>query len=237
MNLGEGKTQCFWLDPTGLARLSLRRFTFSVGETSGAIDGHRDCPAQPGGCDATVETDVEFEPVVNTDDDGWVSRGSVPYEFQVDASDPRWPKDCEHCGLPFADTDEWQVNQVDVYVRGDTGERIAFRGYQDVAMAGALFDCWWLKGRAGQTQARARGGPNGKQDCTGPDGIALVAICPNGAQWMIDGPATGGGGWTRTGDPRKPETLSVSPSIIAGDYHGFLGSGGTEPGWFSAHIG
>lgn len=59
----------------------------------------------------------------------------------------------------------------------------------------------------------------------GPDGIKLMAALPNGLLWCVDGQATGGGGWTRTGDPRQPETLTCSPSIVAGDYHGFLQGG------------
>ena len=65
-----------------------------------------------------------------------------------------------------------------------------------------------------------------------PDGLRLCVVTPGG-EWEIDGPAYPGGGqparpcpWTRTGDPRKIETLDVNPSInFPGRYHGFLRHG------------
>ena len=142
-------------------------------------------------------------------------------------SDMRWPVVCERCGVPFLRDDEWQVNQAQVYHRSDTGEEVVTRGYHERSAAGALLDLWWRHGMKTQDG----------QGYVGADGISLGAFCPNGFLWEVDGEASRGGRWTRTGDPRDPETLTVSPSIVAGDYHGFLGSNDAPPGWFSAHIG
>jgi hypothetical protein len=88
----------------------------------------------------------------------------------------------------------------------------------------------------------------------GPDGLHLCVVCPNGAQWLIDGPASnctmpedqGPYGmahrcWNRTGVPplvavgKGPgKTCGAGGgSIQAGDYHGFLGSQGASPGEFT----
>ena len=65
-----------------------------------------------------------------------------------------------------------------------------------------------------------------------PDGIKLSVMTPGG-EWNVDGPSYPGEGqpaqpcpWTRTGDPRKPATLSVRASInFNGRYHGWLTKG------------
>lgn len=95
---------------------------------------------------------------------------------------------------------------------------------------GAMLDAWWYHEITGWT---------------GPDGIALVVVLPpehvrsdegyvgrvdnRGNWWHVDGPSRNNGvpgpGWTRTGDPRNPPTLSVIPSINTCDYHGFLTNG------------
>lgn len=64
-------------------------------------------------------------------------------------------------------------------------------------------------------------------DMIGPDGRCLmVALPPGGHAWYVDGKATSGGRWQRTGDPTAdPPTVSVTPSILTGDYHGFLTDG------------
>jgi hypothetical protein len=199
---------CFWLEPTGNVRLSLRRFTFG--------GRGRNCPAAPNGMghNASVQLDREIPLVVAVDADGWRSMEMVPEGERPPDDDPAWPTACEACGGPFLEGDEWQVNQAEVYTRSDGGE-VAFRGYQDPAMAGALWHAWWLEGpMGGVRKARA-----------GEDGIILMAMTPGGYEWVVDGEATGGGGWTREGDPRRPETLTVTPSIVAGDYHGFLQAG------------
>lgn len=65
------------------------------------------------------------------------------------------------------------------------------------------------------------------------DGIYLAVQTPAGV-WVIDGPGyTKARGyyacpWTRTGNPRDPKSLSVTPSINIGDpseYHAVLTNG------------
>lgn len=191
---------CFWLEPNGRYRVGLRRFTFA-GE--GRAHGH----------DASTITDHELPA-------RWSKRAG--HEFATLEPVPKsaipghrstsWPRRCEKCGKPFPRDAEWQAFEALGYVRSDTGETIWTR-HIGREHAGALHDAPWLHDWPFDQ-------PN-----VGADGIALIAICPNGAPWRVDGEATGGGRWTRTGDPRQPETLTVSPSIRAGDYHGFLQAG------------
>lgn len=240
MNVGEGRTQCFWLEPTGKVELSLRRFTFGLSKDEEPRSGHRVCTGQPKradgyrqGCDASVRLGVEVPIRMSKPDEYGYRVMKLPLKKHCPAAtDKRWPRACEICGKPFKRGDVRQVNQSEVYIRSDTGAKVAFRGYGDKSMAGALFDMWWRKNYVVIDDQGV------ERTYVGPDGIALVAVCPNGLSWEVDGPATGGGGWTRTGDPRKPETLSVTPSIVAGKagepttYHGFL-----TAGWFTDHVG
>jgi len=53
----------------------------------------------------------------------------------------------------------------------------------------------------------------------------LHAICPDGRLWNVDGVASNGPGWTRTGEP---PAITCSPSIwtdMDKGYHGFLQGG------------
>lgn len=247
VNVGEGATKCFWLEPTGMVRISLRRFTHGLSTQDGVWEPesrqHRACPAQSEhtyesgerhrqGCDASVDLGIEVPARTQAEPGGYRVLLPVPAKHRPAARDPRWPQVCDACGQPFKWGDIRQVNQAEVYTRGDSGEQVAFRGYGDKSMAGALYDMWWRHDyRVVDVQGVERG-------YVGPDGIALAAICPNGLAWEVDGPASGGGGWTRTGDPRRPETLSVTPSIVAGKpgapetYHGWL-----QNGQFSGHVG
>lgn len=128
------------------------------------------------------------------------------------AGHPLWPVACA-CGYIFADDDEWQVDQEPIY-RADDGREWPHRSLP----VGAMQDAAWLHGFG-----------------TGPDGIALVVVLPPEAAdtrshwWHVDGPSRNNGvpgpGWTRTGDPRNPPSLSVTPSILTPDYHGFLTNG------------
>lgn len=61
----------------------------------------------------------------------------------------------------------------------------------------------------------------------------IELVCPNGVTWCIDRKSSNGEGWKVVGDWPN---LVVTPSIIAGDYHGWLGSNGQPPGQFSADI-
>ncbi len=120
-----------------------------------------------------------------------------------DKSDPRWPKKCDKCTYTFLPSDEWQVNRHRLYRRSDNGEltRIA------AAPAGAMWYADWLKGLSRYDRS--------------PDGRVLVVRTPGG-DWAIDGPSSNGDGWVRTG---VPPNITATPSIICGNYHGFLTNG------------
>jgi len=128
----------------------------------------------------------------------------------VDRSEPprtdhRWPTKCEACDYQFVVGDEWQLFYDVIYVRRDTAEEMTLRD----APAGAMWDAtWWPE--------------------KGPDGRALCLRLPPGRSfddWMIDGPANNGGGWTRTG---VAPHITARPSILTRDYHGFLTDGFLE---------
>lgn len=161
-----------------------------------------------------------------------VSWHDVP-ELQVESylTDERWPAFCG-CGYEFGAGDKWQVFTDRVMVHdGET------RAQRDLPV-GAMYDASWYPEK-------------------GPDGIALVVVCPPTSEclntWHVDGGAYKDGkvthpapAWTRTGDPRQPATLTCSPSIEIGFaydaktkkhqpggpcyYHGHLQSGVLTPG-------
>jgi hypothetical protein len=77
------------------------------------------------------------------------------------------------------------------------------------APAGAMWDAHWFE-----------------DTWSGPDGRSLMVKLPFGHEWLIDGPSSSGGRWSRTGEPPK---ITVTPSILVkserGDYHGWLRDG------------
>jgi hypothetical protein len=71
----------------------------------------------------------------------------------------------------------------------------------------------------------------------GPDGISLTVVLPperkpwgddvvdnRNSWWHVD-QSRQDGGWSRTGDPRRPGAVSAQPSIKTSHYHGFLQAG------------
>jgi hypothetical protein len=118
--------------------------------------------------------------------------------------DPLWPKTCP-CGFIFRDNDQWQLSLEHIFKRQDTGDLTTLHD----AKPGAMWDAPWMK-------------PSHQ----GSDGQCIILRTPGG-DWMIDGPSRNadvsrGAGWTRTG---VPPMISVSPSIIANNYHGVLTNG------------
>jgi hypothetical protein len=117
-------------------------------------------------------------------------------------NDRHWPIICDGCGYLFRDCDEWQWNQHRLYQRPGTDEQFTLRA----APVGAIWMADWT-------------------GWNGPDGHSLVVQTPGG-EWMIDGPSSNGdrsrGAWTRTG---TPPLITVRPSILMRDYHGFLDDG------------
>lgn len=118
-------------------------------------------------------------------------------------ADRRWPKTCHLCGRPYEPGDEWQVNQHVLY-RLPAGETVV----EDDLPPGALRVAWWLP-------AKTFEGPLGK----------LLLRLPDGIDWPVYGPAVGDGKpWTISGT-LDPMTLTASPSINTGAWHGFLQDG------------
>lgn len=78
--------------------------------------------------------------------------------------------------------------------------------------AGAMYDAPWMKGAGGR--------------CVGPDGVALLVVCPPGTSWgdhwHVDGHANNGPGWERTG---IIPNITATPSIQTPRYHGWLRNG------------
>lgn len=189
--------------------MSLRRFASSY-------DGAPKCtlvlPRYPGGDSFLHEVhDVEVE----------IGRELGTLEGEVDgdatghviaADDRRWPKACP-CGYVFRPNDGHQEWRTRLYRRGDNGELTTLRD----APVGAIYDSGSFRDVPGYQR-------NG-------DGMSLVLKTPAG-EWMIDGPANNGPGWTRTG---TPPDIVVTPSIgIGGRMHGWLGGWhgkGDMPGW------
>jgi hypothetical protein len=212
--------RCFLLYPTETVRLWLRRYTASGGGPTYTCAGgfhnvkvfFADVPAvfAPGTTDARRRI-VTHDAV------------APPRE------DPRWPCACT-CGAAFAEEDPWQLFYDLLYRRADTGELLSLRD----APPGAMWTAWWLE-----------------ELISGPDGNSLMVVLPNGRQWFIDGQASNctmkddyqqrrHHCWVRHGTPpalivdKNGVTCGAGGgSILSGDYHGFLGTNGAAPGWFT----
>jgi hypothetical protein len=196
--------RCFLLTPTDDVVITLRRYAF-------ARDGVPPCgrqePRYPGAELTTYEThDVEIE----------VARAAGTLEASLDGDrtqhtvaldDPRWPTTCA-CGYVFRPEDAKQESHTRLYQRGDNGELVTIGD----APVGALYDWRVLNGDDSYHR-------NGE--------MSLVCKTPAG-EWMIDGPASNGPGWQRTG---TPPDINVTPSIGIGSpqrMHGWLRNGWLE---------
>ena len=111
----------------------------------------------------------------------------------------------------------WVEKDGESWVRRDTGERAPF---PSAFGFGAIFDA----DPVFRDAERERGGADRG------DGHFPVVVTPGG-EWVIDGCAYSNGEvrpcpWTRTGDPTRPETFTVHPSInFPGRFHGWLQAG------------
>lgn len=212
---------CYWLEPTGEVALGLRRYAYHGG------DGTHVWDCSSGNHDAFTWRGITAPAMRRRTPDG---REHMAAAAEVPHDDPAWPAACERgCGYVFTDADRWQEWEESLYrrVAGHGGLYILHSSIgappgAEPAGPGAMWDAWWLH----------------DSDWKGPDGISLLVRCPrpDGTpgtphDWIADGPATGGGRWTRTGDPRQPATLTITPSIACGHpgtpgyYHGFLRAG------------
>jgi len=163
--------------------------------------GERECPLGYG----YHSRDIEIGQVVEGIEADVQERASVlhspPEEYQE-----QYPRLCD-CGYTFLPDDPWQERFDRLYLL-TPGEGLVTL---HAAPVGAIWDAPWFveRGRYG-----------------GADGRCLVCRTPAG-DWVIDGPASNGGRWVRTGEPPR---LTVKPSIGFGPtvkltYHAFLTDG------------
>lgn len=207
--------QCFFIVPSERVNRSLRRYThrtYKPGQPAGwtCAEGWHEARVPIGPVFTIPRTKREDLDKYNPEE---VSGDRWPH------TDERWPKACSKgCGYIFTDEDAWQLFCERAYVRLHDpveGESFSLVLRDDtLCPPGAMWDAWWMPWK-------------------GPDGICLTVQLPDGAPWCVDGPATGGGHWVRTGDPKaNPPTVDVNPSIASGNpqtYHGFLRNGSLIP--------
>lgn len=228
------KIPVFWLEPTDLQRVWLRRYR------SG-------CPARPEvHCNSmTIKHDAIDKAIPFGGDVNRVSHEAGPESYgtpewaRVSESDPLWPERCDRCGCAFSDTEDTkQVFAHTLYRGAPDGQLYALHE----APVGAMWDAEWMG-----------------ESSRGPDGLHLVVKTPGG-EWLVDDESSnctrtqyveiptpeGKAGkwrrferthfcWVRHGDPRQPETLHVDKngdtcaagagSILIGGWHGFLHHG------------
>jgi hypothetical protein len=164
-------------------------------------------PANARACGASGTAPCGALCVVGTEQhDEAPARGDDPARFPHD--DPRWPSACERCGAPFLESDAFQVFPENIYVRADGG---AGEYVLRELPAGAMYDATWL---------------HEMDDMRGPDGHSYIVRLPDHTDWLIDGPARGGGHWARTGEA---PLLTARPSILTPGYHGWLTNGVLAP--------
>ena len=107
----------FFIEPTGSARFSLRRYA-----------RREDHPCPNGYHNA--QTYLHDGP-----DEDRVIGDSHPHD------DPRWPTKCEHCDYEFEDADNWQLFSRAIYRRHDDHES-QFTLYD--APVGAVWNAYWM---------------------------------------------------------------------------------------------
>lgn len=204
--------KCFFLEPTGRYRFSLRRFAWSSPEASHSCNGY-----------AFVREEEHAEPPA-----------SVLYETcpaTLERYGTPWPTRCNVCARGFRDVgfnnhgewmkpDPWQTVYQELFRRSDGGPDTTL----EAAPPGALWYADWLILKAWK----------------GPDGHILAARCPDGTDWIIDGQASNCTQkddaehrcWVRHGTPplitvdKDGRTCDAGAgSIQTAGYHGHLRDG------------
>ena len=191
------KITCFWLVPTQLVQVSFRRYSSEGAPTCTSMRAPYPGHSPVKWYYHSAEIDTEI--VQRDPSEGRYDHN--PAVTDVTKLDARWPHACA-CGYVFVPDDKWQHNHETLYLRVGTSDLYTIAK----APAGAMYDAWWY----GNTR--------------GSDGKSLVLKTPEG-DWWIDGPATNGPGWTRTGVPPR---ITCTPSIGIGSpqrLHGWLRDG------------
>lgn len=202
------EVRCFMLDGLDEAELGFRRYRSTRDAQSDlCIGGH-------GYHNAERVWERRADPP-RADGRAMGSLASVSSErlvreyYGIEPDDPRWPETCDACDYRFIEADERQISVQHLWKRRDTGEVLSLRD----APAGAMWYADWYHEK----------GPDGHALCVRvpmPDGVS-----PMLGDWIIDSTATGGGKWTRSGEP---PIVTATPSILIGKperYHGFLTDG------------
>lgn len=170
--------------------------------------GGKGCPAGHGDYHGASVNIGQFDVVLSEPDPENGVRYIAAISSDEYLGDPRWPTHCE-CGYAFQADDKWQVNQHELYQAEDGRQTHITKVFGKEPLPGAMFQTFW------------------RPELRKEDGLAISVVCPNGEVWCIDEEASSGGHWTREG---TPPNLTVSPSIIAGDYHGHLQNGAFTDG-------
>lgn len=194
--------QCFLIEPTTSYEVYARRYTDTTKhpERSGCPSyGHHSAQE----LQATIDLyQGESLPMLEVPSSG------PPTEHEMGVF--HWPEKCERCPYVFQEDDVYQRFLERQYKRPDLPELKGLRYWPP----GAVYRASWFEGR--------------DSAWSGPDGQCWAVRLPIPDMvwdWIIDGPATGGGRWTRTGVAPR---FTVTPSIGAGDprlYHGWLRDG------------
>lgn len=121
------RVECFFLEPTMRARVSLRRYSCSGDMKECGGVGYHNAHTPIG--EREVRISDKYPGCIDL-----VDRSEPPRD------DPRWPKRCEVCGYEFASSDAWQLFSEVICVRRETGAEMTLRE----APPGAMWDAtWW----------------------------------------------------------------------------------------------
>jgi hypothetical protein len=201
--------KCFFIEPAGRLRRSLRRYSRS----------HGDCPAMPGE-HGYHNASVPFDDVEDPDPRGTYSASE---EDAPARDDPRWPRTCA-CGYTFTQDDNYQLSAERVYQRADTGEEFPLRD----APPGAMWDAWWMADYPGRRGSDGRSLmvklPNGNEwhidgpanNCTDKEG----SLRGDHKCWVRHGEPP-----NLTVDKNGVTCAAGAGSILSGNWHGFLRNG------------
>lgn len=207
--------KCFYLEPIGRARLSLRRYVSGSNDCRGGQLPYHNASAP------LFDVDYRKAPTQR----GWAYEHDGPTKPEQVSTEHTWPERCP-CGYVFSDADERQVFCEALYRRTDNGEFVTLRS----APPGAMWDAEWMHDCKG---GHWLGGPNA-------DGRFLVVKLPTGHDWLVDARASNctmpnddtHRCWVRHGEPPNVTVDKSGVTCAAGagsiqvpGWHGFLRNG------------